>query len=111
MNIILEPTGDIIILRLEGRLDTLTFPLLDSEMTALLEKSKYKIIVDCKDLDYVSSSGLRILLKALKQVSAAGGKFTLCGLQPQIMQVFKISGFDRLFQIYPGKSEALSSYN
>jgi anti-anti-sigma factor len=79
-------------------------------MTGLLKKGKIKIIIDCKDLDYVSSSGLRIFLKALKQVSGAGGKFVICSLQSQIMQVFRISGFDRLFDIYPGKAEALSSF-
>lgn len=110
MDIKQEVLGEIVILALTGRLDTLNFPLLDNEMTALLNKKQNVIVLDCQNLDYVSSSGLRILLKSLKQVKAAGGKFALCSLQPQISQIFKISGFDHLFEIYPGKTEALASF-
>ena len=110
MNIKQESEGNIVILTLEGRLDTLNFALLDKEITSLIEKNQKNIILDCDDLDYVSSSGLRILLKALKQVNSAGGRFTICHLQPQIIQIFKISGFDHLFEIYPGRKEAVASY-
>lgn len=110
MNIKQETEGNIVILALEGRLDTLNFPILEKEMTALIEKDQKHIILDCQDLDYVSSSGLRILLKSLKQVEAAHGRFTISGLQPQITQIFKISGFDHLFEIYSGRQEAVASY-
>jgi anti-sigma B factor antagonist len=110
MDISKEVTGNLIILSLTGRLDTINFPLLDNEMTALLESGRKLFILDCQNLDYVSSSGLRILLKSLKQVKSSGGRLTICALQPQIAQVFKISGFDHLFEIYPGKPEALASY-
>ena len=105
-----ESEGNIVILALEGRLDTLNFSLLEKEMTALIEKNQKHIVLDCQVLDYVSSSGLRILLKSLKQVEAAQGRFTISNLQPQIIQIFKISGFDHLFEIYPGKKEAVASY-
>jgi anti-anti-sigma factor len=111
MNITKDSTGELTILTLTGRLDTLNFPLLESEMTALLENNQKNIVMDCHGLDYVSSSGLRVLLKSLKQVRSAGGKLALCNLQPQISQIFKISGFDHLFEIHPGKSEALASFN
>jgi len=101
--------GNIVILALEGRLDTLNFSLLEKEMTFLIENNQKNIILDCQGLDYVSSSGLRILLKSLKQVDAVKGRFTICNLQPQIVQIFKISGFDHLFEIYPGRKEAVAS--
>ena len=110
MNIKQESEGNIVILALEGRLDTLNFALLEKEMNLLIENNKKDVILDCQDLDYVSSSGLRILLKALKQVDAAKGRFTICNLQPQIIQIFKISGFDHLFELYPGRKEAVASY-
>jgi anti-sigma B factor antagonist len=110
MNINQESDGDIVILALEGRLDTLNFALLEKEMKLLIEKSQKNIVLDCLDLDYVSSSGLRILLKSLKLVDTVQGRFTICSLQPQIVQIFKISGFDHLFEIYPGRKEAVASY-
>jgi anti-anti-sigma factor len=105
-----ESEGDIAILSLNGRLDTMHFPLVDKELTSQIENNQKQIILDCRDLDYVSSSGLRVLLKALKQMETANGRLTICNLQPQITQIFKISGFDHLFEIYPGKEEALASY-
>jgi anti-sigma B factor antagonist len=110
MNINQESEGNIVILALEGRLDTLNFALLEKEMKLLIEKSQKNIVLDCLDLDYVSSSGLRILLKSLKLVDTVQGRFTICSLQPQIVQIFKISGFDHLFEIYPGRKEAVASY-
>ena len=111
MDISRDVQGKVVILSLAGRLDTLNFPVFDNEITALLDKKLNDIILDCGDMDYVSSSGLRVLLKALKQAKAAGGKFVICRLQPQISQIFKISGFDHLFEIYPDKTVAFASFN
>ena len=105
-----ETAGSIVIVSLNGRLDTMHFPMVDKELTSLIENNRKEIIIDCLDLDYVSSSGLRILLKSLKQAESLKGRLTICGLQPQIAQIFKISGFDHLFEIYPGREEAVASY-
>jgi anti-sigma B factor antagonist len=102
--------GNVVILSLAGRLDTMNFPMVDKELTAQIENGSIQIVLDCAELDYVSSSGLRVLLKGLKQIEAAKGRLTLCNLQAQIAQIFKISGFDHLFEIYPGKKEALASF-
>jgi anti-sigma B factor antagonist len=110
MNINQEEVRNIVILSLNGRLDTLHFPLVDKELSSLIDNNRKEIILDCTSMDYISSSGLRILLKGLKQMEAARGRLTICNLQPQITQIFKISGFDHLFEIYPGRQEAVSSY-
>lgn len=110
MNIKQESEGNIVILSLEGRLDTLNYAQLDNEMNSLLKNNHKDVVIDCQELDYVSSSGLRILLKSLKMITAVQGRFTICNLQPQIIQIFKISGFDSLFELYPGRKEAVSSY-
>jgi anti-sigma B factor antagonist len=110
MEIKQELEGNIVILALNGRLDTLNHSILENEMNLLFEKMQKDIILDCQDLDYVSSSGLRILLKALNQVKTLHGRFSICNLQPQIIKVFKISGFDHLFEIFPGRNEAIAFY-
>jgi anti-sigma B factor antagonist len=110
MKIDTEISGNLVILNLTGRLDTLNFSTLEKEIETLLEKNQKFIVLDCQNLDYVSSSGLRILLKSLKQIEAAKGRFTLCNLQVNISQILHVSGFDRLFEIYPTRSEAVASY-
>jgi len=111
MDINQEPIGNIIILSLNGRLDTMNFALLEKEVNSLIKNNQKYIILNCQALDYVSSSGLRVLLMSLNQVKAVGGKFSICSLQPSIIKIFKISGFDRLFDIFPGRDEAVASYN
>ena len=110
MIITTESERNTVILSLNGRLDTMNFPAVDKELTAQIEGNNKQLILDCSGMDYISSSGLRVLLKGLKQAEASNGRLTLCGLQPQIIQIFKISGFDHLFEIYPGRQEALASY-
>jgi anti-anti-sigma factor len=58
-------------------------------------------------MDYVSSSGLRILLMALKRITMAKGKFVLCSLQENIREIFEISGFTTIFEIYSNEEDAL----
>jgi len=58
-------------------------------------------------MDYVSSSGLRILLMALKRITMVKGKFVLCNLQENIREIFEISGFTTIFEIYPNEEDAL----
>jgi anti-anti-sigma factor len=110
MIINVKSEGNIVILSLNGRLDTMHFQAVDKELTSQIEGRNLQIILDCTDLEYVSSSGLRILLKGLKLAEASKGRLTMCSLQPQISQIFKISGFDHLFEIYPGRQEAIASY-
>ena len=76
----------------------------------LIDARNDRILVECSKMDYVSSSGLRILLMALKKVTLSKGKFVLCGLQENIREIFEISGFTNIFEIYPGKEEALKVF-
>lgn len=105
-----ETDGNIAIVSLNGRLDTMHFPVVDKEISSMIADNRKEIVLDCLNLEYISSSGLRVLLKALKQMETVSGRLTICNLQPQITQIFKISGFDHLFEIYPGKQEAIASY-
>ena len=111
MIINIDSEGNIVIISLNGRLDTMHFPLVDKELMSQIANNRKEIILDCLNMDYISSSGLRILLKALKEIEPAKGRLTLCSLQPQIAQIFKISGFDHLFEIYPELNQALASFN
>ena len=74
---------------LEGRLDTTTAPQLDDLLTKNL-MCVNTLIIDCKDLVYVSSAGLRVLLTAHKKMK---GALKLTGVQELVMEVFEITGF------------------
>ena len=102
-----EQQGDRLILFLGGRIDTLNSQQFESEITSLIDKGHTDLVGDCSQLDYLSSSALRVLLVALKSLRKKQGRFVLFGLQPQIREVLDISGFLDLFQIYDNREEAL----
>ncbi len=82
---------NIITLALEGRLDTTTAPELDKEIDVVVEETS-DLVFDFKDLEYISSAGLRVLLKAQKAMSTKG-TMKLVNVNDSIMEVFDITGF------------------
>ncbi len=86
---------------LSGRLDGTTSASTEKDLLALLTDEVNTVDIDISKLDYVSSAGLRILLVAAKAAKAKGGKIVLHGPKPAILEVFKISGFDRIIAIAP----------
>jgi anti-sigma B factor antagonist len=103
-------TETCIIIGINGRLDTTNYGILEKKLKDLIDEREHRILVDCARMDYVSSSGLRILLMTLKSLSQVNGKFILCNLQENIKEIFEISGFNSIFEIYPTKDEALKVF-
>lgn len=79
-------------LSLEGRLDTTTTPLLEEVVNKELD-GVTKLIYDMKDLEYVSSAGLRMLLASQKKMNANKGEMVLINVQDQVKEVLEITGF------------------
>jgi anti-sigma B factor antagonist len=105
-----KKTGQCVIIGITGRLDTTNYSILEKKLMELIESHHDKILVECSNMDYVSSSGLRILLMALKKITMVKGKFVLCGLQENIREIFEISGFTNIFEIYSSQDEALKVF-
>ena len=83
--------GDAVTLIVSGRLDTQTAPELENELDAVLAGIK-ELVFDMTGLEYVSSAGLRVILKAQKAMNAQGS-MKLTGVNDSIMEVFDITGF------------------
>ena len=98
MNITKKAEGDALTLALEGRLDTATSPQLDEELDASLEGVR-ELTLDLTDLKYVSSAGLRVLLRAQRKMNAAKGKLLVTGVNESIMEIFEITGFSEILDI------------
>ena len=83
----------------KGRLDTPTAVKAQQEITPLLENADKTIILDCTNLQYISSSGLRLFLTIRKETSAKGGKVIIENINEEIRKVFMMTGFFNLFEI------------
>ncbi|MBL6950089.1 MAG: STAS domain-containing protein [Bacteroidales bacterium] len=95
---------------IDGRLDTTNYSVLEKKLMELIDTGQSKLLVNLSGMDYVSSSGLRILLMALKRITVAKGKFALCSLQPNIKEIFEISGFTNIFEIYDNEEKGLKAF-
>jgi len=100
----------IVSLGISGRLDAGTASALEQKFLSLLDGKENNFIIDLDQLQYISSAGLRILLMAAKRTAAVGGHIALCSLKGSIKEVFEISGFTAIFQIYATREEALGSF-
>ena len=95
------------IVELEGRLDTVNNGQAESFFDQLTEVPKLSILVDCENLSFINSSGLRVLIMSLKKLKTGNRKLVLCNLQKNIKDVFRFSGFNNLFDIELNKEEAM----
>jgi len=106
MELTFEKHGSITIIGLNGRLDTTNYIEFENKLLEEISQGS-SVLIECTHLVYISSSGLRVLLLALKKAEKTSSKLALCSLQTGIMEVFRISAFDSIFSIYPYKQDAL----
>lgn len=99
MNTRIERTDSKAVVYLEGRLDTPSAPAVETSVQPIMDGTITEVTVDCTQLAYVSSSGLRILITLNKYFMKSGGKLTLKGLLPEIKDVFDMTGFTSIFDI------------
>ena len=100
MEIKTRKRSEVCILTISGRLDALTSGDLEKEFCALVEKGETKIVFDMSELEYLSSAGLRAILFSAKKIKAVDGEIAFANISGSICDVFEISGFGTMFNIY-----------
>lgn len=90
-----------------GSLDADGTRLLEETVVGMLDSGEKRILFDFSDLDYINSSGLRVLVMAYQKLRPAQGKVGICGVKDYIQEVFEISGYDKIFAMFPDKGRAL----
>ena len=111
MEIIGKKIGSISIISLGGRLDANACSELEQKLNSLVEADEVRLVVSLEKLDYISSSGLRVLLASLKNVRKREGDIKLACMKPDIKKVFDIAGFSQLFPIYDLEDVAIQAFN
>ena len=99
MEIKLERQNTVVTVYLKGRLDTLAAQEVSKQLESLTDDASGTIIMDCTDMSYISSSGLRIFLTLRKAAAEKGGKVIVRGISNDIRSVFMMTGFLNLFEI------------
>ena len=109
MDIKQERDGDVVIVRLSGRLDSGAAASAEEQLDAALCGEPPRLAIDMSELSYISSAGLRVLLVLAKKVQQQKGKVALGGLVPNVREVFAVSGFDTIFSIESDPASAIAA--
>ena len=91
--------GNIVTLQLKGRLDTITSSQLEEELEDVFNEEKVELIFDFSALDYISSSGLRVLLSAQKKINAMETKMKIIGANEVVKEIFDATGFTKIMDL------------
>lgn len=95
----IEQLEDKYLVTLEGELDTVAAADVEKTLQPLYSTSGKDVIIDCEGLEYIASSGLRILISILKGAKAGGSKVVLRNMNEDIKSVFKLTGFINIFEV------------
>ncbi len=99
MNVTINQEGNKFNVILEGRLDTTNADQFQKDIEPLMNGDKPEISLDCTAMEYTSSQGLRMFLMLQKSVNSRGGSMVMTGMNPQVKEVFDITGFSNIIKI------------
>ena len=98
MNTTVEELDGKLVATLEGEMDTAAAAEAEKLLKPLYNSQGKDVIIDCSSLEYIASSGLRILISILKGAKSGGSRVTISGMNDDIKDVFKLTGFINLFE-------------
>lgn len=101
---------DFRVVTLAGRIDAATAPEVNRMVRQAMRDGGKQIVVELRDVTFLSSSGLRALLLLARELRRDGGDLVLCALQPQVAEVFHLTGFDQIFQLHHTREEAAAGF-
>ncbi len=110
MEILERKEGIVGVISLSGRLDAYSANDIEAKLNSMIDMTQIQLAVSLERLEYISSSGLRVLLAALKKTRKQQGDIKLACLKPSIKEVFDIAGFTQLFSIFDTEESAIASF-
>jgi len=108
MQLIEQVSDGVAIVEAHGRIDSVTARDLNEKLITLIDSGTARIVLDLKNIVYVSSAGFRVLVVADRASQRKNGRLALCEISGDVMRLFEIGAFSDLFSIYPTRHEAVS---
>lgn len=97
------------VLRLSGRIDAATAPVLEKKIEDYSQEYKFRVALDFTNVDYLSSAGMRLLLAATKKMKSKEGILAIFEVGDEVLEIIKMAGFERILNIHPNEKQALDS--
>lgn len=102
--------GNVLILSINGKLDTITAPILEKQVFQIVNTGQNKLLLNFAGVNYINSAGLRMLLSIKKQVKSLSGKLIVCCMTSEVMEIMKMCGFDHVLDIADTEENGLQKF-
>lgn len=110
-NTSIKELDNVSVINLNGYLDAHTAPVLENDLTKLIDNNQFNIVVDFDELAYISSAGLGVFMAYIEKVRENNGDIKLAGMSEKVYNIFDLLGFPLLYEIYDTKDEAINKFN
>ena len=107
LHIQLEEVDRKVILRIDGRIDAASAPLLERRLMQLVDEDHQHLLLDFTRVDYLSSAGMRVLLAITKKLKAKKGNLLIFSLGEDVLEIVRMAGFDKILHVCANEKEAL----
>ena len=108
MSLSSEKIGEVLVVSAVGQINSANAAEVESALLAHVNQGERLCVLDLGGLDYISSAGLRVVLMLAKSLKQKSGQLILCALQPQVHEVFDISGFLSILTVVDNRASALA---
>ncbi|KAB0614663.1 STAS domain-containing protein [Castellaniella defragrans] len=105
----IDKSGSALIFQPEGQVNSANAAAFEADLMTQVDKGEHRIVLDLARLDYISSAGLRVVLLLAKKLKQAGGALVLCDIQPNVREVFEISGFLAILKVCATRADAVAA--
>jgi anti-sigma B factor antagonist len=102
-----DRSGNVCVIALVGDVDVTTSPRLKDELASAMDAGCVHLIIDAEKVDFMDSSGLGVLIGALRRLNEKDGVIRIVGTQGNVLQLFKVAGLGRVFPLFSDLTEAL----
>jgi anti-sigma B factor antagonist len=109
-NIVTKTNEDVDCIYLTGYLDAHTAPDLEDTISDLINNDRRKILVNFRNLDYISSAGLGVFMAFIEELREKGGDIKMSDMKPKVFSVFDLLGFPMLFEIFKEEHKAIEKF-
>jgi len=109
-NIKEERRGDVLVYRLKGRLDAVSAHVVEKSIFDAVDAGCNKVLIDLSLVTYLSSAGIRMCLATTKKLRSLSGRLLICRTASNVLEVFKMSGFDHVLELFETEDEALRNF-
>lgn len=110
LSIVTAHTQAVSVMKVQGRVDSDSAPELDEALGKLLQEGRNRIVLDLKGVDYISSAGLRAIVKAYQAATKSGGDLRLASVSNPVEVILRTVGMMQMLKMYPTDQEAVASF-